>query len=151
MLIDAIITFLISLSPLGEARVGIPYGVANDVPIFWSFLIGWIANLLVFPLFFKSISLMNIFLWKHKYYKISAIYLSKKAKSKTKNSIAKYGAWGLLVFVMIPLPVTGAYTGTIAAYILRMEYKKSLVATSIGVTISSIIVTSIAYFGVNFF
>jgi uncharacterized membrane protein len=151
MLIDAIITFLISLSPLGEARVGIPYGVVNDVPIFWSFLIGWIANLLVFPLFFKSISLMNTLLWKYKYYKISAIYLSKKAKSKTKNSIAKYGAWGLLVFVMIPLPITGAYTGTIAAYILKMEYKKSLVATSIGVTISSVIITAMMYFGVNLF
>jgi uncharacterized membrane protein len=151
MLIDAIITFFISLSPLGEARVGIPYGVVNDVPIFWSFLIGWIANLLVFPLFFKSISLMNTLLWKYKYYKISAIYLSKKAKSKTKNSIAKYGAWGLLVFVMIPLPITGAYTGTIAAYILKMEYTKSLIATSIGVTISSIIITAMMYFGVNLF
>lgn len=139
------------MSPFGEARVGIPYGVVNDVPVLWSFLIGWIANLLVFPLFFKSIYLMNTFLWKHKFYKVSAVYLSKKAKSKTKNSIAKYGAWGLMVFVMIPLPITGAYTGTIAAYILRMEYKKSLVAVSIGVTISSVIIATMMYLGVKSF
>jgi len=50
-----------------------------------------------------------------------------------------------MVFVMIPLPVTGAYAGTIASYLLGMDYKKSFVATSIGVTISCIVVTLISY------
>jgi uncharacterized membrane protein len=59
--------------------------------------------------------------------------------------IKKYGVWGLMVFVMIPLPITGAYTGTIAAYLFRISYKKSLIAISIGVTISSIMVTSFMF------
>lgn len=139
------------MSPLGEARVGIPYGVVKGLPVYWSFLIGWVANLLVFPLFFKAIYLMNTFLWKHKFYKKSAVFLSKNAKRKTQSSIAKYGAWGLMVFVMIPLPITGAYTGTIAAYILGMEYKKSLLATSVGVTISSVIIATMMYLGVKSF
>ena len=139
------------MSPLGEARVGIPYGVVKGIPVIWSFIIGLTANLLVFPLFFKGIYLMNTFLWKHKFYKKSAVYLSKNAKKKTQSSIAKYGAWGLMVFVMIPLPITGAYTGTIAAYILGMEYKKSLVAISIGVTISSLIISLSLYFGTSFY
>ena len=50
-----------------------------------------------------------------------------------------------MVFVMIPLPVTGAYTGTIAAYLFRISYKKALIAISIGVTISSIMVTSFMF------
>jgi len=148
---EFIYTFLISISPFGEARVGIPYGVVKGIPVYWSFLIGLTANLLVFPLFFKCIYLMNTFLWKHKFYKKSAVFLSKNAKRKTKSSIAKYGAWGLMVFVMIPLPITGAYTGTIAAYILGMEYKKSLIAVSIGVTISSVIISTMMYLGVKSF
>jgi len=140
MVVELIYTFLISISPAGEARVGIPYGVANGVPVVWVFLVGWGANLLVFPIFHKIINLSNKHLWHFKAYKKSAVYLSKRAKSKTKTSIEKYGAWGLMVFVMIPLPITGAYMGTLAAYILGMDYKKSLFATTVGVTISSMLI-----------
>ncbi len=147
MLIDLITVFIISISPFGEARVGIPYGVMNGVPVLWSFMIGWIANLLIFPLFYKGITLMNQTFWKYRSYKKSAIFLSKRAKSKTQSSIEKYGAWGLMVFVMIPLPITGAYIGTIAAYILKMNSKTALVAVTIGVTISSLLVGSALYFG----
>lgn len=146
MIYHIIFTFLISLSPAGEGRVGIPYGVLNDLPIPLSYIVGLSANLLVFPLFYKAIALMNEFLWKYRPYKKIAIFLSKKAKRTTKKSIHKYGAWGLMVFVMIPLPVTGAYIGTIAAYILGMDYKKSLLATSAGVTIACTIITVTLYF-----
>ena len=54
--------------------------------------------------------------------------------------IKNYGVIGLMIFVMIPLPVTGAYIGTIAAYIFRIDYKKSLIAVSTGIAISSTIV-----------
>lgn len=149
MITEFITTFLISISPLGEARAGIPYGVMNDLPIGWAFLVGWWANLLVFPLFFKGIQFSNKTLWKSRTYKKSAVYLSKRAKRKTKSSIDKYGLWGLMVFVMIPLPITGAYIGTLAAYILGMDYKKSFFAVTIGVTISSVIIASGMYFGTS--
>ncbi|MDF1673618.1 MAG: small multi-drug export protein [Vicingaceae bacterium] len=144
---DFLYTFLISISPLGEARVGIPYGVLKGVPVVYAFLIGWGANLFVYPLFYKGIKLSNEALWKSRWYKKSALYLSKRAKSKTKSSIQKYGLWGLMVFVMIPLPITGAYMGTLAAYILRMDYKKSLIAVNVGVTISCLIIATMMYFG----
>lgn len=149
MLADFVTTFLLSISPLGEARAGIPYGVMNDLPIGWAFLVGWIANLLVFPIFFKGIQFSNKTLWRSRTYKKSAVYLSKRAKRKTKKSIDKYGLWGLMVFVMIPLPITGAYIGTLAAYILGMDYKKSFFAVTVGVTISSIIVASGMYLGTS--
>ena len=147
---DFFYTFLISISPLGEARAGIPYGVYQGIPVFWCFIIGWSANLLVFPLLHRGIILMNQLFWKHRLYKKSAVYFSKRAKDKTQKNIDKYGAWGLMVFVMIPLPVTGAYMGTMAAYILGMDYKKSLVAVSSGVTISCLIISLFLYFGVTF-
>ncbi len=146
MLQDIIITFLISISPFGEARAGIPYGEINNLPISVAFIVGLTANLLVFPLFYKVITLSNKFLWRFDSYKKSAIYLSLRARKKTKKVVGKYGVWGLMVFVMIPLPITGAYIGTIAAYVLAISYQKSLFAISSGITISSILVASFMYF-----
>jgi len=142
---DILFTFLISFSPFGEARAGIPYGEIVGLPILLVFIIGLTANLLVFPIFYRAIEFSNKHFFKNKYYKKSAIYLSSRARTKTKTIIKKYGVWGLMVFVMIPLPVTGAYIGTIAAYIFGISYKKSLIAISSGITISSIMVTAFMY------
>jgi uncharacterized membrane protein len=73
---------------------------------------------------------------KNKWYRKSAIYLSLRARRKTGKVVQKYGAIGLMIFVMIPLPFTGAYIGTIAAYIFKINYKKSLLSISIGVLIA---------------
>ena len=145
MIKDILFTFFISLSPFGEARAGIPYGELNGLPIFLVFIIGLTANLLIFPLFYRTIEFSNKHFFKNKYYKKSAIYLSSRARTKTKTVIKKYGVWGLMVFVMIPLPITGAYIGTIAAYIFGISYRKSLIAISSGITISSIMVTAFMY------
>ena len=142
---DILFTFLISLSPFGEARAGIPYGELNGLPILLVFIIGLTANLLVFPIFYKGIELSNKYLWKNPLYRKSAIYLSARARTKTKTVIQKYGVWGLMIFVMIPLPITGAYIGTIAAYVFGISYKKALIAISSGIIISSIIVASFMF------
>ena len=143
---DILFTFLISFSPFGEARAGIPYGELVGLPILLVFIIGLTANLLVFPVFYKAIELANKHLWKNPLYKRIALYLSSRARNKTRPVIKKYGVWGLMVFVMIPLPITGAYIGTIAAYIFGISYRKSLVAISSGITISSIMVALFMYF-----
>jgi uncharacterized membrane protein len=137
MLKDILYTFLISASPFGEARVGIPYGDLNtDLPFIWVFIIGLSANLLVFPLFYRLIEFSNKHFLKNKWYRKAAIYLSLRARRKTGAVVQKYGAIGLMIFVMIPLPFTGAYIGTIAAYIFKINYKKSLLAINIGVLIA---------------
>ena len=142
MLQDILFTFLISFSPFGEARAGIPYGELNGLPIMLVFVIGLLGNILVFPIFYKAIEMANKYLWKNPLYKKTAIYLALRARSKTQKVIKKYGVWGLMIFVMIPLPVTGAYIGTIAAFIFGISYQKSLLAVSIGITLSSIMVAS---------
>ena len=145
MFSDILFTFLISISPFGEARAGIPYGELNGLPILLVFVIGLAANLLIFPLFYRVIEFSNKYFSKNEFYKKSVIYLSSRAQARTKNMIKKYGIWGLMVFVMIPLPVTGAYTGTIAAYIFGISYKKAFIAISSGIVISSIMVTSFMF------
>ena len=137
MLKDILFTFLISFSPFGEARVGIPDGIEHtDLTLIWVFLIALFANLLVFPLFYRVIEFFNNHFLKSKWYKKAAIYLSLRARRKTGAVVQKYGAIGLMIFVMIPLPFTGAYIGTIAAYIFKINYKKALLAINIGVLIA---------------
>jgi uncharacterized membrane protein len=137
MLKDILFTFLISFSPFGEARVGIPYGIEHtDLTLIWVFIIALSANLLVFPLFYRVIEFFNNHFLKSKWYRKAAIYLSLRARRKTGAVVQKYGAIGLMIFVMIPFPFTGAYIGTIAAYIFKINYKKALLAINIGVLIA---------------
>jgi len=147
MILDLIITFLFSISPLGEGRVGIPYGILEaELDPILTFLVSLGGNLMVFPLFSYVMKLSNKHLWKSRRYKKSAVYLTRKAKKGTQSNIQKYGIWGLMVFVMIPLPITGAYSGTIAAFVTQMNYKKSFFAVSVGVTIALIITTVVTYY-----
>lgn len=136
MIQDILFTLLISFSPFGEARVGIPYGIEQGLPFSWVFIIGLSANLLVFPLFYKMIEFFNNHFLKNKWYRKSAIYLSLRARRKTGLIVQKYGAIGLMIFVMIPLPFTGAYIATIGAYIFKINYKESLIAINLGVLIA---------------
>ena len=136
MIQDILFTFLISFSPFGEARVGIPFGIEQGLAPSWVFIIGLSANLLVFPLFYKVIGFFNNRFLKNKWYKKAAIYLSLRARRKTGIVVKKHGAIGLMIFVMIPLPFTGAYIATIAAYMFKINYKKSLIAVNLGVLIA---------------
>lgn len=140
-------TFLISISPFGEARVGIPYAILNDVPPVLAFVVGLTGNLLVFPIFHFLIDKFNLRLWRYRPYKKQSLKLAQRAKRGVGASVKKYGFWGLMLFVMIPLPVTGAYMGTIAAYVLGINRHKGLMAISIGVILSCAIVTVVTHLG----
>lgn len=148
-MIDIIIyTFLISISPFGEARAGIPYGIIKGLNPIVAFLVGLAGNLLIFPLFMYLIDSFNARLWRFRFYKKQNIWLIRRAKKGVGAQIQKYGFWGLMIFVMIPLPTTGAYMGTIAAYIFKLNRKEALVATSLGVIISCIIMAGGMHFGI---
>lgn len=147
MLEILIYTFLLSLSPFGEARAGIPYAVLNDMPVVWAFVVGLVGNLFIFPLLAWLIETFNKRLWPNRTYKKGVIKLGRRAKKGVGTEIQKYGFWGLMVFVMIPLPGTGAYMGTIAAYFLKIERNKAFLSVSIGVIISCIIMAAGSYLG----
>lgn len=146
MFADIIITFFLSISPLGESRVGIPYGIINDLNPYVAFLVGVTANLLVYPLLMRLITFSNKRLWSVHFYRKYVIKLARRSKKLMGDNIKKYGIWGLMVFVMIPLPGTGAYMGTIAASILNLDRRESFIAVSAGVIISSIIIATGTHF-----
>lgn len=140
-------TFLFSISPFGEARLGIPYAILNNVHFSVAFGIGLLANLCIYPILMWLIDTFNVKFWPYRPYKKGVIKLSQMAKKGVGPNIQKYGFWGLMIFVMIPLPGTGAYMGTIAAAIFKISRKKAFLAISIGVFISCVVMAIASYLG----
>jgi len=138
--VDLVIAMLWSISPFGEAKVGIPYAILNDVNIYVAFIFCFIANVLVFPLMIFFLDSINRYFFKWRFYKKSSVYVARKAKTGAQKGIEKYGFWGLMIFVMAPLPGTGVYAGTIASYIFKIDRKKAFLANTIGIFFSCVII-----------
>lgn len=145
MIAELIHTFLLSISPFGEARVGIPYGIVQGLDPLLVLVVGLGANLMIYPIFKYLLDNFDSKLWKYRPYKKQSLRMARRAKSGVGKSIKKYGFWGLMVFVMIPLPITGAYMGTIASHIFKIKKKKAFLAISLGVTISCTLVAAGTY------
>lgn len=129
-----------SISPFGEAKVGIPYGLLKGVNIYLVFVGCFLANLLVFPIMMFFLEHINTYLLRWTFYKKSALYVARKAKVGSGDKINKYGFYGLIFFVMLPVPGTGVYAGSIASYLFKIERKRAFLANAIGIFFSSVIV-----------
>ena len=140
MVLDIIIAMLWSISPFGEAKVGIPYAIFNDVNIYLALLFCFIANVLVFPVMLFFLDSVNHYFLRYRFYKKSAIYVARKAKLGAKKNVQKYGFWGLIIFVMLPIPGTGVYAGTIATYLFVLDRKQAFLANTVGIFLSCLIV-----------
>jgi len=145
VILDYIIAMLWSLSPFGEAKVGIPFGMLKGLNIYLVFLLCFGANVLVFPMMLFFLDKINHYFLRWRFYKKSAIYVARKAKVGSGEKIKKYGFWGLMFFVMIPLPGTGVYAGSIATYLFKIEKKSAFLANVIGIFFSSLIVWVTTY------
>lgn len=142
MFIKYLIVFLVSMVPLIELRGAVPYAVYLELPLLPSYIIAIIGNMLPVPFIFFFAR--KVLLWgkdKKVIGKFFTFCLEKgekggnKLKAKAKNGL--YVA--LLLFVGIPIPGTGAWTGTLAASILDMDFKKSVVSVMLGVILAGII------------
>jgi uncharacterized membrane protein len=142
MILDLLIAILWSMSPFGEAKVGIPYGLVKGLNSYLVLGACFLANVMVFPIMTFFLERINKYFIKWRFYKKSAIFVARKAKTGSAGKIQKFGFFGLVLFVMLPVPGTGVYAGSIAAYLLKMEKQKAFWANTIGILISSLIVWS---------
>lgn len=149
MLTDIITSMLWSISPFGEAKVGIPYAIYNNVNYYLAFTMCFAANVMVFPVMQFFLSYINKYLLKWRFYKRSAIFIARRAKVGAGKNVQKYGFWGLLLFVMVPIPGTGVYADTIAAWLFRMEKKRAFIANTVGIYLSCIIVWAVTVLSVE--
>ena len=138
-------TLLISMVPVLELRAAIPAGVIAglDIPVVVAAAV--IGNLIPIP--FIIVFIRKIFKWMQtKSEKLAALVkrLEDKADRK-KDKVLKYEFWGLMFFVAIPLPGTGAWTGALIAAMLDMQLKRAFPAIAAGVVIAAVIVTVATY------
>lgn len=144
-MIEWLSVIILSMSPISELRGAIPTGIAIGLEPYSVFLIAVLFNIILFfPLFFS----LKFFYHELKRFKIVR-YTIETVRKKEKGFIQKYGIPSLIIFVAIPFPITGAWTGTILAWLFDLDWKKSFIAISLGVLISGIIVFSITLGGMT--
>ena len=144
---DLCYAILLSLLPIAELRGGIPFALLNDIHPVTAYVVCCAANILVFPFTFFFLGFFHEKFLVIKWYKSLFDKMVERTRRKTQSYIDKYGFWGLMVFVMIPLPVTGAYTGSFAAWIFGVKRRKAFLAVSLGVLIAGVIVTTVVLTG----
>jgi uncharacterized membrane protein len=139
-----VIIFIISLMPILELRGGLIAASLLKLNFFSSFIICFIGNLLPIPFILWFITPLFDKLKKTKLLSKLVTKLENKANKK-KESIEKKEFIGLLLFVGIPLPGTGAWTGSLIAAMINMDKKKALKATFLGVIMAGIIMSIFSY------
>ena len=136
--------FIISLLPILELRGGLIAARILGVKFIKAFIICYIANILPVPFILLFINYLFNKMSKWKPTKKIVDWLSNKTLKK-KEQIDKYGYFGLFLFVGIPLPGTGAWTGSLLAILLNLEKKKSFIAIALGVLAAGIIMSLLSY------
>lgn len=138
------VVFIISLFPILELRGGLLAASLLKIPALTAVPICILGNILPIP--FILLFIKQIFKWlkKTKTFRPLIEWLEKKALGKS-DKIQKYEFIGLLVFVGIPLPGTGAWTGALIAALLDIEIKKSLLAIFLGVLMATVIMLIVSY------
>ncbi len=142
-------TTLLALLPISELRGAIPFAVAKGMPLLQAAAYCVLVNCMAGPIAYLFLSSIHKILYKWKAYRDFFDRFVERARTKVHASVQKYGYWGLMVFVAIPLPMTGAWTGILGGWILGMEKKRTILAVSAGVFIAGCIVTAIVGLGVE--
>ena len=140
-------TILVSMVPIVELRGGIPFGVPLGLPVWAAYLAAVIGNILPVP--FILVYIRRIFQWmRRRLPRLNRLVdkLERKAHLKGRR-VTKYKYLGLMLFVAIPLPGTGAWTGALAAAFLDMPLRKAIPSIFAGILIAGIVI-SILTFGV---
>lgn len=134
-LMKEIIVFVISMIPILELRGGILLAAMFDINPVISFIICIIANIIVIPIALFLLEKIFKLLRKIKGFNKLIDWFTKKCLSK-RDKLDKYGYLGLFLFVGIPLPGTGVWTGCFLASLLNMDKKKSFLAAALGVLLA---------------
>ncbi|MBN2099171.1 MAG: small multi-drug export protein [Dehalococcoidia bacterium] len=146
-LTEVLNVILISATPISELRGGIPVAYFRyDFEWYWAVLVAVVGNMLPIPflllLFDPVVKLVSKVAWIKRLVEWFFRYTRRRG-----GLVEKYGWVGLTVFVGIPLPITGAWTGSVLAYLMGIEYKRALLAIFLGVLIAAVIVTTFCVLG----
>ena len=139
-----LVAFVISLCPVLECRGGMIAARLMEIPFIKAFLICYIGNMLPIPFIILFIRKIFEFLRKFSFFRKIVEKLEEKTE-KNKEKVMKYEAWGLLLFVAIPFPGTGGWTGALMAALLDIRFKRALPIIALGVLIAGFIMSGLTY------
>lgn len=142
---EFLLTLLVSMVPVVELRGGIPFGVAAGLPVWAAYLAAVIGNLLPVPFIVVYIRRIFMFMRQHMP-RLNSLVDKMEQKAHLKSaSVLKYQYLGLAIFVAIPLPGTGAWTGALVAAFLDMRLKKAMPSIVGGVLSAGLIISIVSY------
>lgn len=139
-----VVAFIVSMLPILELRGGLIAAKLMNIEFFKAFAICFVGNMLPIP--FILLFIRKIFNWLKKIPKVEEILTKLEARSLRKaDNVKKYRILGLILFVGIPLPGTGAWTGALIADLLDIRVKHSFPAIALGVLIAGVIISILSY------
>ncbi|MBR6825524.1 MAG: small multi-drug export protein [Oscillospiraceae bacterium] len=143
-----LLTFLISMVPVIELRGAIPYGISAGLEPWLVYPLAALGNLLPVP--FILLFIRKIFQWMKRYEKLGKIATKLEERAASKSGKVKKSEFiGLLLFVAIPLPGTGAWTGALIAALMDMRLKRAISTIALGVVLAGLLVTLVMVLGIH--
>ena len=139
-----IVTFIISMLPILELRGGLIAAKLLDIPYFQALIYCLAGNILPIPFVLLLVNPLFAWMKRTRLFRPIVEKIEKRTLSK-KDKLEKGEFWGLLIFVGIPLPGTGAWTGAMLAALLGIKFKKSAPAIGLGVLLAAAIMSFISY------
>ncbi len=141
---EELVAFIISLFPVLECRGGMIAARLMEIPFVTAFLLCYLGNMLPIP--FILLFIRKIFEFLRRFSFFEKIIKKFEAKAdKNKDKILRYKSWGLLIFVAVPLPGTGGWTGALMAALLDIPFKRALPVITLGVLIAGFIMSALTY------
>jgi len=147
--IDFLLIILLSMLPFWEARYTVPIIISKYPHAIPLIILAILANFIPVPFILLFLQPVEKWLRKWKFWDNLLNKIFEHTRKKTRKSIEKWETLALTIFVAVPLPVTGAWTGSLAAYLFGLEFKKSLICIFIGICIAAFIVAIATTMGIK--
>ncbi len=139
-----LIVIFFSMLPLIELRGAIPLGISLGLSPIHSTILSIMGNIIIVPFLLKLLQPIMKFFEKTVIFSKTIGWVKRRSMRKA-GTIKKYSLWGLFIFVAIPIPTTGVWTGSVIASLLKLDFKKAFLAMTLGIIAAGIIVSTVSY------
>ncbi|MGA1872732.1 MAG: COG2426 family protein [Thermoplasmatota archaeon] len=136
---------LVAMLPIIELRGALPIAIGLDLQWGVAMVLSLIGNLIPVPILMVFFGRVEKFLRRWRFFRVFFDRLFESTRRKGERKVQVWGEIGLILFVAVPFPVTGAWTGTLAAYLLKLNKKRAFLSIFVGVVIAGFIMTIVSY------
>jgi uncharacterized membrane protein len=148
-----LVTAVLSFTPISELRGAIPFAVAHKIPWYWAYPFAAFLNALVAPVCWIFLATLHKLLYGAEkgfgWYRRFFDHFVEQSRKKLSAGVEKWGWLGVALFVAIPLPLTGAWTGTLGAWVLGVSKRRTMAAVALGVFVAGAVVSAVLILGIG--